>query len=69
MKEIKLLVSEINSLTSKNYIVDYNSAYGGYRLISIPFESYIFGKSSMCERLSKKEFKQYLLGIIAGLKF
>jgi len=67
MKEIKTLVSQIEALTGNKYKIDFNSAYGGYRLLSS--ETYTFGKSDCCDRLSNKEFKHYLSGIIAGLKF
>ncbi len=69
MKEIKILVSQIEALTGYDYKIDYNSNYGGYRLENVPNSAYCFTKSSMCDRMSKKEFIAYLEGLIGGLKF
>ena len=69
MKEIKILVSQIETLTGNRYEVDYNSNYGGYRLNNVPNETHCFGKSSIDLRMSKKEFVAYLEGLIGGLKF
>ena len=51
--------------------LDYNSYYGGYRLINVSVESGghcgAFGESSACNRSSKKVFEAYLSGIYNGI--
>ena len=69
MKEIKILVSQIETLTGYEYKVDYNSSYGGYRLENIPNTTYCFTKSAICDRMSKKEFIAYIEWLIGGLRF
>jgi hypothetical protein len=47
--------------------IDHASVYGGYRMISVNLVSGchngIFGKSSACNRMTKKEFICYLEGL------
>lgn len=72
MKEIKKLVSRIETLTENRYEVDYNSNYGGYRLENKAEISGFYGcfeKNACCDRMNKKEFIAYLEGLIGGLKF
>ena len=74
MKKIQILVDDIKQLSGiDNLEIDFNSFYGGYRLVTVNKigggHGSAFNRSSCCERLSKKAFEQYLYGLIAGLEF
>ena len=74
MKTIQILVDDIKQLSEiDNLAIDFNSFYGGYRLVTVDKTSgghgSAFNRSSCCERLPKKAFEQYLYGLIAGLEF
>jgi len=51
--------------------LEYNSAYGGYRLVNVLVKNGghngAFGESSSCARVSKKEMQSYLNGLLNGL--
>ena len=86
MKNLNKILSEIamllNMATDKKTAIkknltkylqlDYNSIYGGYRLVNVNVNggghSGAFGKSDCCARLSNKEMTLYLNGLLNGLE-
>ena len=75
MKEIKILVSQIETLTGEKYEIDYVACYGGYLLLknegecSVGNHNEYFTNAFSNYRLPNKEFKSLLIGVIMGLQF
>ena len=85
MKQVKLLVEQIANIKgyaiSKDdainmglysYIeVEYNNAYGGYRVVMVRVDSGghfgALGESSICPRRSKSKMIDFLKGYLNGL--
>ena len=73
----KDIVEEVKTLKvlsgNSNLFVDYNSVYGGYRLVGVHENTGghygVFGMSDCCDRMSAREFWQLLKGIEIGLSF
>lgn len=73
-KDIDKKVESLKALSGKsNLFVDYNSVYGGYRLVSVHENTAghygVFGMSDCCDRMSAREFWYMLDGIKNGLEF
>ena len=76
MRTIETLVSRLNEIAPDKrgylYYSDFASCYGGYRLVAVNpnggGHAGAFGKSSCCDRVSKKEFVAYLDGLVSGVE-
>lgn len=66
-KAIEYKVDTLKKLTGLNLKADYNSVYGGYRLVNVNergCEFGAFGQSSGIERVNAKTFNMYLEGLL-----
>lgn len=72
-KDIDKKVETLKVLSgNRNLFVDYNSVYGGYRLVGVHENTGghygVFGMSDCCDRMSAREFWYMLNGIENGLE-
>lgn len=66
-KAIEYKIATLKNLTGLNLEIDYNSVYGGYRLVCVGESGGhygAFGQSSCIERVNAKTFNMYLEGLL-----